>query len=143
MAELPVEPTVAKPKDSIMEAEGAVEEGDEALEAKGGNIDEAIDNALNGLSDPEKAFIGAHLTPEITKFVGILFGDAIEGSLSRYADPNMILIPMDRSKVEEQLSAKGAGQGMSAAPQGAPTAQPPQAATPMAAGPTQGPMAAM
>ena len=107
----------------------------EALPTEGAPIEglitaTQIEERLSAAPDEAKALLADHLTPEFASLQGMIYGEEAGQYFAQFADPSIVLVPLDRQAVEQEL------QGLSQ--QGAPTAAPQapaQAATPVAAPP--------
>ncbi len=98
-----------------------------------------IETHVNSLPEEQQVFLGRLMTPEFATAMGILLGQEAFDFFNEVADPNVVLVPMDRAKVEAQASQGQPGTGSTGA-----TVAPSASNTPIApppAGPTQGPLA--
>lgn len=74
----------------------------------GGDLQNQIDQGLNALPDKDKQFVAKMLTPETVHLFSLLFGPQIAQALSKYADPETILVPVPRQQFMQQMQG---GQG--------------------------------
>lgn len=81
-------------------------------QGQGGDLGNKIDAALSKLPDEQKQFIAVMTTPEVVHYIGILFGPQIADALTKYSDPNTILVPMNRQDFMQHMQNGGADQGM-------------------------------
>jgi hypothetical protein len=61
---------------------------------------------INGLPDDAKQFIQAWITPEFTMLMNVLFGQTVGGFFQQFENPEIILIPMERSEVQGVLQGQ-------------------------------------
>lgn len=85
----------------------------------GGDVSSKIDQSLNSLPDTDKQFLSVMLTPETVHVINILFGSQIAKELSRFADPETILVPMNRQEFMAHMQGGGQDQGIQSPDEGA------------------------
>ena len=79
-------------------------------------IGDALESKLNNLDEETKSMIADMLTPEIANMIGHMFGNSVYEYLVDKTNKDIILIPMPRKLVQEQIMA-GESFDESASPQ--------------------------
>lgn len=75
------------------------------------NIAPMVEDNLNQLNDQQKAFVLENLTLETAAMVALIGGDKqIFDVLSPYADPNRMLVPVDRASIEKATQTPASAQ---------------------------------
>ncbi len=102
-------------------------------------IQKNLEQHLNNIPDDQKRLLAEYLTPETVRVIGIINGPEVADYLSKFMDPEKVLVPVPRKLAEEhyaqQQSAQN-GQAQPAMPQQTPAPagnqgimSPPQQAT--------------
>ncbi len=66
-------------------------------------IAEAMEEALDNLNIEMKQFAATHFTPEIAMFIEAWLGPEAGDVVMKYADPDIVLLPVPRKEAEEML----------------------------------------
>lgn len=75
------------------------------------NIAAQIEQHMDSLKPVQKAFIAQYLTPELTQIMGMVLGQEAFDYFKQFADPELILVPLPRKQVMEQLQAQQQNSG--------------------------------
>lgn len=62
-------------------------------------VEEQIMSALDDLEEEDRELLALHLTPEFAQIMRALMGDSFGNVFDRLADPQKILIPLNRTDV--------------------------------------------
>ena len=96
---------------------------DEMSENESFDVNGELGKVIDALPEEGKALLSSFLTPEFGELMGLLLGAPVKDYLNEFIDPSIILVPMERAKVEQEI----AGLQQNTAPAGAPA---PAAASP-------------
>ena len=103
-------PQMGQPSQQEIESGAAMEpEADQgnpsmADEAGGGDADMQLDRALGALSPESQELLAMYLTPEFAGLMKELLGEQVGAYFEKRANPETILIPLNRQKVMEMHS---------------------------------------
>lgn len=69
------------------------------------SIKKNLESHLDALGPEQQEFIAAHLTPEIAGMFGLVLGQEAYDFMSQYANPEVVLVPMPRSALQQGKQA--------------------------------------
>lgn len=69
------------------------------------DIEQSIRDSLNELDGDDRELVAMYMTPELAHIMRIFFGEAFGNVFDQLADPNKILLPVDRG--DDSLSGGG------------------------------------
>lgn len=102
----PVAPTAPQPM-AQAPAQGQLQPAQGSQQSA--QIEQAIEEHLNSLPDPQKALIVKYMTPEMAVILGIILGPEAFDYFKKFADPRKELTVTERKNTAPQQLHKQAG----------------------------------
>lgn len=80
------------------------QQGQAAPQQQNSQIEQQVEQVLGSLSDENKAFAAAIMTPEMAGFMSEFMGQEVGNVFNKYSNPDMVLVSLPRTDVEALLA---------------------------------------